>query len=265
MDEDRWSMKALHRRIVLSQTYRQSSVKPEGVGAADPENVFLSYSPRYRLDAEVVRDSILKAAGVLSDVRGGPPVFPLQPPGITEVAFGSPGWSVSEGEARYRRSLYTMIKRTAPFAMILTFDGLSGEACVAKRTRSNSPLQALTLLNDVMFVDLARAAGRRHADQHKALLESGMVPQDADRQEMIQLFREILTRVPDDAEQQMLMDFVAKRRAEFTADRGAAGELLGVDATQTDSANIPDSTVEAAVWAALARAVYALDESVTRP
>src|SRR4029450_2596145 len=112
------------------------------------------------LEAEMVSDAALRVSGLLSDKIGGPSVFPPQPPGITsEGAYGPLTWTVSSGEDRYRRGLYTFSKRTAPYAMFLTFDGGSGEACLARREVSNTPLQALTLLNDPVFVEAAQALG----------------------------------------------------------------------------------------------------------
>ena len=276
VNEDQWSIKSLHRRIVSSATYRQSAVFRSDAARVDPENRLLTCMPRLRLEAEIIRDSLLLASGVLSDKRGGEPVRPLQPDGITEVAFGSPRWDVSSGEDRYRRSLYTMIKRTAPFAMISTFDGPSGEACIAKRDRSNTPLQALTLLNDVMFVDLAHAAAvgllkseqaaseqaaSEQAASEQAASEDAAVATDSNR--VIQLFRQVLTRRPDAQELKYLLSFVETRRQEFTRSPDLASELL--KQSSVDTQQVTDSAIEQAVWLTTARALFALDETVTRP
>ena len=251
MDVDHWSLKSLHRRIVLSRVYRQAAMKRDDTVAKDPENRLLAYAPRFRLDAEVVRDSVVQAAGVLSKKQGGPPVRPVQPPGITEVAFGSPGWDVSEGEDRYRRSIYTFIKRTAPFAMVTTFDGPTGEACIARRNRSNTPLQALTLLNDPMFVDLARASGD-HVLQRSDI---------GDEQRIVDLFRRLLTRTPDATEMAALKDFVLHHRKMFLNHPEQAEELTGKKVENGDA----KAVAELATWTALSRAVFALDEVVMRP
>ena len=117
-----------------------------------------------RLDAELVRDAVLRASGLLSEKIGGPSVFPPQPPGVSsEGTYGALEWKVSEGEDRYRRGIYTFTKRTAPYAMFSTFDAPSGEACLARREVSNTPLQSLTLLNDAVFVEAAQALGKRLA------------------------------------------------------------------------------------------------------
>jgi hypothetical protein len=251
MDADHWSLKSLHRRIVLSSVYRQAASQRDEVDAKDPENRLLSYAPRFRLDAEIVRDSIVQAAGVLSKKEGGPPVRPLQPKGITEVAYGSQGWNVSEGEDRYRRSIYTFIKRTAPFAMVTTFDGPTGEACIARRNRSNTPLQALTLLNDPMFVDLARASGDHLLKGHDS----------EDGQRIVKLFRRLLTRSPDEAELAALQSFVVMHRIMFQEHPEQAAELTDKNAANIDA----NAVAELATWTALSRALFALDEVVMRP
>ena len=161
-----WSVKRLQRLIVTSATYRQSSRVTPDLVQRDPQNVLLARGPRVRLEAELIRDAALHAAGLLSTKMGGPGVYPPQPASITtEGTYGALPWTPSPGEDRYRRSLYTYSKRTAPFAMYATFDAPSGEACLARRESSNSPLQALTLLNDTIFLEAAQALGRWTAVQ----------------------------------------------------------------------------------------------------
>ena len=153
-EQGRWSLKRLHREIVLSSTYRQR------VGSApvsDPDNRLLSVFPYRRLDAERIRDAFLSASGLLARRIGGASVYPPQPAEVMEMAYGNSSWPTSEGASRYRRSLYTFSKRTAPFAAFSTFDAPSGELCVARRERSTTPLQALTLLNDAMYLEIAQA------------------------------------------------------------------------------------------------------------
>eukprot|EP00913_Durusdinium_trenchii_P028400 g26628.t1 len=238
-----WSQKTLHKHLVMSATYRQSSlVNPEAV-RRDPENRLLSYAPRPRLDAEVIRDSILRAAGLLSTKMHGPGVRPPQPRGITEVTFGSPKWKASQGEDRYRRSIYTFIKRTAPFAMFRTFDAGSGESCVAQRDRSNTPLQALTLLNDVMITEAAQALGR---------LLAGQSGDDAAR--VVSAFRRILAREPDNDETRLTLEFLQTQKQRLKSGRLNAEKIAGV---KTNAVTI-------AAWTTLARALFSLDETVTR-
>ncbi|MEZ6124442.1 MAG: DUF1553 domain-containing protein [Planctomycetaceae bacterium] len=252
-ETDRWSLKALHRRIVCSSTYRQSSVRNPDSLSIDPGNRLLSSSPRYRLDAEVIRDQLLVAAGVLHDEVGGPPVRPLQPDGVTEAAYGSPSWTASPGTGRYRRSLYTFTKRTAPFAMFSTFDAPSGEACVARRDRSNSPLQALTLLNDVMLLDLSRQMGAHFS---MASITSG------DLEFLTEMFRRVLVRPPTSAELDLLTSFQQEQHSAFTADPASAFRFLEIDA---NSGITSETIVSHAAWSATARALFGLDEALTRP
>jgi len=240
-----WSVKKLHKRIVSSATYRQSSSLPPDLAPRDPVNILLARGPRFRLEAEIIRDSALKAAGLLSAKMGGPGVYPPQPASVTsEGTFGSLTWSTSQGEDRYRRSLYTYIKRTAPFAMYNTFDGPTGESCIARREVSNSVLQALTLLNDAMFNEAAQALGREMAKKQSP---------DADR--ITELFRRCLVRPPESGEVQMLDSFMEKQRLQFKARPEDAAKLAG---------KVEGDPIENAAWTALARVVMNLDESVTK-
>ena len=241
-----WSLKQMDRLIVLSATYRQSSRTTPALRERDPENLLLARGPRFRLEAELVRDAALQASGLLSDKIGGPSVYPPQSAGVTtEGTYGPLPWKTSEGPDRYRRGIYTFAKRTAPFALFNAFDAPSGEACLARRDRSDTPLQALMLLNDAMFQELARAMGQQAAEM------SGTVSDRAAR-----LFRRCLTRPPSPEELGELVAFYEKQRARFASGALKAGDFLG-----TKSA--PDSAVQAA-WAALARVLLNLDEAVTK-
>lgn len=227
-----WSLKKLHKLIVMSATYRQSSRRtsfPTRSENSELENSLYVIAPRFRLDAEIIRDSALKAAGVLSLKMGGPGVYPPQPASVTtEGTYGKVEWKTSEGEDRYRRSLYTFTKRTAPFAMATTFDAPTGEACLARRDVSNSPLQALTLLNDQMFMEAAQAMA-------KAVIAES--PDDDSR--LTNTFRRCLTRPPAADELTMLKTFLQKQR-----DQKLDGEAL---------------------WTSVCRAVLNLDEAITHP
>lgn len=241
--QDGWSVKKLHRRIVLSATYRQSSRATALALARDPENKLLSRGPRVRLDAELVRDTALAASGLLSRKQGGPSVFPPQPQSVTtEGAYGALAWNVSVGEDRYRRGLYTFAKRTAPYAMFLTFDGPSGEACVARREVSNTPLQALALLNDTVFMEAAQALGKQ------SVRESGLLETRVAR-----LFRRVVSRPPDWDELAALTAFYEKQRVRFAAGELSAKALCGDGATP-----------EQAAWTALSRAILNLDEAIVK-
>lgn len=240
-----WSLKKLDRLIVTSATYRQSSNVTPDLLARDPENALLARGPRFRLEAELIRDSSLKAAGLLSERIGGPSVFPPQPASVTtEGAYGALKWKASTGEDRYRRSLYTFSKRTAPFALYQTFDAPAGDVCVAQRDVSNSPLQALSLLNDTVFMEAAQAIG----DQCSKSAES-------DEAKVTEIFRRFLVRPPDAQELPMLVDFVRHQRQRFEKDDTSAAKVAG---------SASEDAAERACWTALARAVMNLDESVTK-
>ena len=240
-----WSQKKMMRTLVTSAAYRQSARVTAEALQKDPENKLLSRSPRTRLDAEVVRDSTLKAAGLLSSKIGGPSVFPPQPPGITtEGTYGPLPWTVSQGEDRFRRGLYTFAKRTAPYAMFATFDGPSGEACVARREVSNTPLQALTMLNDEVVVEAARQVGRTAAAD----------PAPAEKK-IAGLFRRCLSREPDPAEVALLLKYLDAQRARIAAHELDAVKIAG----KGDGA-----PAERAAWTLLFRALLNLDEFVTR-
>jgi hypothetical protein len=241
-----WSMKQMHKLIVMSAAYQQSSRVTPDLLQRDPNNVLVSRGPRYRVEAETVRDSALLASGLLSEKIGGPSVFPPQIPSITtEGAYGPLQWKVSEGSDRYRRSLYTFAKRTAPFAMTLTFDGPSGEACLARRDRSNTPLQALTLLNDEIFMDCAKALGRWAAGQTQ---DSATV--------LDKMFQKCVTRSPTPAEKERLLQFFSAQLGRFSSGELKASEFLGAE--KGDKLN------EQASWTALARVLLNMDEAVTK-
>ena len=157
-----WDMKALLRLMVTSAAYRQSSrVTPE-LREKDPRNRLLSRGPRHRLEAEMVRDQALALSGLLSHKIGGPSVYPPQPEGLWQAAFnGQRSWPTSTGEDRYRRGLYTFLRRTVPYPSMAAFDAPSREFCVVRRTRTNTPLQAFVTLNDPVYVEAAQALARR--------------------------------------------------------------------------------------------------------
>jgi hypothetical protein len=240
-----WSMKKMHKLIVLSATYRQAShVTPELV-AKDPHNELLARGPRVRLEAEQVRDAVLRCSGLLSEKIGGPSVFPPQPPGVTtEGAYGQLQWKVSKGPDRYRRGLYTFSKRTAPFAMFTTFDAPSGEVCVARREVSNTPLQALTLLNDPTFTEAAQALGQRMAAR------KGSVAERVDY-----LFRRCLTRPPSSEETVQLVKFFQTQKSRCERKEIDAAKIAGAGAGDVN---------ERAAWTALARTLFNLDEAIVK-
>ena len=162
MDDLKWDTKALLKTILTSAAYRQSSAANARALQVDPSNRLLWRAPRYRLEAEMIRDQALTLAGLLSRKTHGPSVYPPQPPGLWRAAFnGQRTWPTSKGEDRYRRGLYTFWRRTVPYPSMATFDAPSREACTVRRIRTNTPLQALVTLNDPVYVEAAQALARR--------------------------------------------------------------------------------------------------------
>ncbi|MBM4067567.1 MAG: DUF1553 domain-containing protein [Planctomycetes bacterium] len=240
-----WSMKELHRLIVRSATYRQASHHRADLTARDPRNVLLAKQNRLRLDAEIVRDVTLAASGLLSARVGGPSVFPYQPAGVMALRRSPRPWVVSAGADRYRRGMYTHYWRTSPHPFMTTFDAPRSDAACTRRQRSNTPLQALVLLNDPEFVDNARALASR-------ILES---PATDDGKRLQHAYLLCLGRRPTLAEQRLLQTLLEEQVSEFSNDEPAARQLLGRD--ERDVAR-------RAAWVAVARVLLNLDEFITR-
>lgn len=247
-----WSRKHIHKLIVLSATYRQSSrVTPE-LFAIDDQNKLYARGPRFRLDAETIRDNALAAAGLLSRKLGGPPVRPYQPPGLWENKVGGERvkYEMSEGEDAWRRGIYTVWKRSAPYPSFMNFDATARTACTIKRSRSNTPLQALTLLNDPVYVEAAMALARR------ALLERPVAPAD---ERIRHAFRLCLVRAPRDSEVTALAELYTQQAAVYAANPAAAKELVGDFAVPAGV-----DLTEFAAWHAVATALLNLDEMITK-
>ena len=243
--EKGWSMKKLHRLIVTSAAYQQSADHGSSdAQSIDPQNILLSHSPRVRLEAEIIRDSMLKAAGILNPQIGGPSVYPPQPESVTEAAYGRFQWKPSTGADRYRRSLYTFSKRTAPFALFTTFDGPTGEACLVKRETSNSALQALTTMNDIIVTEAAQALGKLIANHP-----------GSDVEKLRLLYLRVLARQPDATELGLTSQFVEHQRT-----RLQKGELNATTITGSKTAD----DRQAAIWTLAARALFNLDEFITK-
>ncbi len=249
--ENGWSMKYLHKQIVMSRTYRQAGqVRPIAL-EKDPDNRWLSRGPRNRLDAEIIRDQALAVAGLLSTKVGGPSVFPPQPPNVTtEGTYGAFAWSVSPGEDRFRKSLYTFAKRTSPFALTATFDAPSGEACIARREVTNTPLQALSMLNDVTFKAAIEELGRQTDDV-----------QGSNREKLSFLFRSVLIRPASQAELDDLENYFNRQ-----CRRLLDGELKSAEIVSgsRDADSRSDQSVSQAAWALVARVLLNVDEAVTK-
>ena len=215
---DGWDVKSLLRTIVLSATYRQSSRVDEERLRLDPNNVYLSRGARFRLSAEAVRDSALKVSGLLSRKMYGPSVHPPQPAGLWRAAFnGERVWKTSEGEDRYRRGVYTFLRRTIPYPSLETFDAPSRETCTVRRIRTNTPLQAFVTLNDPCFVEAARAFARMIVSQ------GGDTTAERAR---FALWRS-RQRPPTDELVEVVIDLIASERDHFATRSEAAGDVAG--------------------------------------
>jgi mono/diheme cytochrome c family protein len=242
-----WSQKLLHRQIVSSATYRQASrLRPE-LQEKDPRNLLLGRQERLRLDAEPLRDAALVAAGVLDRTLGGPSVRPPQPEGVYAFTQRGKEWKTETGPARYRRALYTLFIRSAPYPLFTTFDAPDFQQTCTRRGRSNTPLQSLTLANDPAFVELFRLTAAR------VLREAA----DAEAR-VTRLFQVALARDPTPAEHRLVREFVREQTAAYTADPAAARRLLALEA------KAPAPSAEAAAWMLAARAVLNTDGFITR-
>jgi hypothetical protein len=199
-----WSVKHIQRLITMSATYRQSSrVRPD-LHQVDSNNRLLARQNRLRLDAEVVRDVALAASGLLSSKLGGPPVYPPQPDGVMSLGQVKRAWKASEGDNRYRRALYTHLWRATPHPALAVFDAPDGFSSCTRRIRSNTPLQALTLLNDEQFHEFANALAER--------IEECSLPGDAAKAEYG--FRLCLGRTPSKVERKRLLEITAEYPSE---------------------------------------------------
>jgi hypothetical protein len=255
-----WSLKHIHRMIVSSATYQQSSVVSPDLLERDPDNRLLARGPRYRVDAEIVRDVALSASGLLNPVVGGQSVFPPAPEFLFKppASYGPKTWNVATGPDRYRRALYTFRFRSVPYPMLQTFDAPIGEVACARRARSNTPLQALTTLNEPLFVECARALAL------KVLNDSATT--DAGR--LSAAVKRCLSREPRGDELQVLQDYLEKERQRFAKPNENAWKLLAAgDADkQTIQTALPRGTTpnELAAWTAVARVILNLDETITK-
>ncbi|MBI1354958.1 MAG: DUF1553 domain-containing protein [Acidobacteria bacterium] len=242
--ENDWSLKHIHRLIMTSKTYRQSAAVTPELLEKDPKNRWLARAPRLRVEGEIVRDLALAASGLLSEKMGGPPVYPPAPKFLflPPASYGPKRWTVEEGEDRYRRGIYTFRYRSVPYPQLDAFDTPNGDAACIRRARSNTPLQALTTLNETTFLEAARALAAR-------TLESGGKT-DAERLEYA--FRRVLTRKPVEAEKAELLAMLDKQRGRLRAGELDAQKLTG------------EAQPELAAWTTVSRVLLNLDEAITK-
>ncbi|WP_435007697.1 PSD1 and planctomycete cytochrome C domain-containing protein [Tundrisphaera lichenicola] len=251
-----WDVKALHRLIVTSAAYRQDSKVEASLVDLDPENRLIARGPRLRLDAESIRDNALAISGLLDERIGGPSVYPYQPPGLwEELAFGrefsSQAYTQSQGDDLYRRGIYTYWKRSLPYPSLFTFDAPNREVCTVERPRTNTPLQALVLMNDPVYVESARVLGQRVLKE---------VASDAEAR-MVHAFRLCLARSPTDRERSVLLELYRQQLAHFRANPQAAESLLKVGESPRDPGLDP---AELAAWTAIGNVLLNLDETITK-
>ncbi|QOV91183.1 DUF1553 domain-containing protein [Humisphaera borealis] len=251
IDDYKWDQKRFLKYIAMSATYRQSSQPSAEARAKDPTNLLLSHMPPRRLTAEMLRDQALSSSGLLVEKLGGPSVKPYQPAGLWDIAMGRPKYDQGKGEDLYRRSLYTYIKRTVAPPAMLTFDAADRSYCTIKRQTTSTPLQSLTLLNDVQVVEASRKVAER------MIAEGG--PDDASRVKYA--FRLITGRQATDRETTVLVAMLAEQRALFAADRKSAEALLKVGESKT-AAKL--DAAEVAAGSVLAQAIFNHDEAVMR-
>ncbi|MCA9298374.1 MAG: DUF1553 domain-containing protein, partial [Phycisphaerales bacterium] len=245
-----WDTKHMVRTIVTSSTYRQDAAASRSVVERDPHNLLLSRSPRYRLPAEFIRDGALAISDRLDPRLGGPSVYPAQPHGLWrevshfgyEHPFTAQAFYPSEGSQRHRRSMYTFWKRTSPPPSLTTFDAPTREVCVVERSRTNTPLQALVLLNDPEYVDAARTLASLAIAR----------PTDRDEQRLDWMFRRATARHPGPVERDTLLEHLADATARFESDPDATRALVG------------DGAVAHAAWTSVAAIILNLDEVLTR-
>ena len=241
-----WRVKPLLKTIVLSATYRQASASRGDLAEIDPRNALLARQNRVRLDAEIIRDAALVAADKLDTTLGGPSVFPPQPEGVTRLGQVNRKWNVSKDGNRYRRGIYTALWRSTPFYALSVFDAPDAQFSCTRRVRSNTPLQALTLLNDESFVELAQALTAR------MLAEDGQSPEAR----IEEAFRFCMSRTPSVEERAILLELYESQLAAFeAAPAEAVTAVYGGEAVEGATG---------AAWTMVARALLNLDEFVTR-
>lgn len=255
--ESGFRVKAMHRAMVTSATYRQSSVVDAVKRARDPDNRWLARATRRRLPAEHIRDAALAATGLLDRTIGGHPVFPYQPEGVWRFALSEPKlWRTSDPPDRYRRGLYTYWRRTAVHPQLTVFDAPSREVCTGRREPTNTPMQALAQLNEPTVIDAARHLARRLV---------ALPPPKDDRARARLAFRSVLSREPEPGELDRLVDYVDSERRHFGARPVAAARLARPATEDGDGAASADDDPATAAWTLLVAALLNTDEAINTP
>jgi hypothetical protein len=251
-----WSIKKLHRQIVMSATYRQASTVMPELYALDPNNRLLARGPRFRLEAELVRDAALRASGLLNEKVGGASVYPPAPEFLflPPASYGPKFWEEEKGENRYRRALYTFRYRSVPYPILQAFDAPNGDFACVRRGRSNTPLQALMTLNDPISMETAQGLAQR------VLREGGAT--DASRLEYA--FRCCVARKPSKDELKELESLLQKQVERFNAKDAKPLELAAADISKLPAMPKGVSEAQLAAWTAVSRVLLNLDETITK-
>jgi hypothetical protein len=246
----KWNVKAMHRLIVTSATYRQSSAVSPSLLARDPENRLLARGSRRRLSGSVIRDQVLAMSGLLAEHQGGPSVKPYMPPGLWR-SISNAKYVQDHGDKLYRRSLYTYWRRTVPPPTMMAFNAVEREVCIVRKEQTNSPLQALTMMNNITFIETSRLMAER------MLREGGKSPED----KIAFGFRLSTSRFPTSDESQILRDVHRRFSQRYRNDATAANALLGVGEFPRDSSL---NAAELAAMTMLASTILNLDETITK-
>jgi hypothetical protein len=255
-----WSLKHIHRLILTSSVYRQASATRSDLAESDPDNRWLARQHRARVEAEIVRDLALDASTLLSHRIGGPSVKPPQPSEYSSLTYAnSAQWSTSSGDDKYRRGLYTFFQRTSPYPMLMTFDSPDSTQCVTQRSRSNTPLQALTLWNDRVFHECAQRLALRVLTEGSADKVYGKRNEILQRTRIEYLFLTCLSRYPTDSEYQSVSKYFESQLSQLTENPENADAIIG-DCPFPETVATPT----AAAWVALGRVVLNLDEFITK-
>jgi hypothetical protein len=249
-----WNIKRLVKQIVMSATYCQSSVVTKEKLANDPENIFLSRSSRTRYASEFVKDLVLKSSGLMNEEIGGPSIKPYQPRGLWESSTSGRGqlarYVQDHGDELYRRGMYTFIKRTVPPPSMLTFDAPNRDQCEVKRVRTNTPLQALILLNDPQVLEAARVLAEKLSAENLS-----------DEEKIKKAFRLIVCRMASDKEKQILMDYYKSEKEKFQQQQSKANAFLNTGEYKHEPVK---NKTETAALMQIIHTIYNMEEVITK-
>ena len=252
--EHQWDIKYLIKKIMLSATYQQSAKETKAQLAIDPDNSYLSHGPRNRLNAELIRDMVLSSSGLLHPELGGPSVKPYQPKGLWEAASSGRGvlatYKKDEGKDLYRRGMYTFIKLTVPPPSMGIFDASNRDQCEVKRTKTNTPLQALVMLNDPTVLEASRVLAQ------KLLAESKDIPKQIEK-----AFQLIICRKPSNNEKNILTKYFDDQLVMFTKDKSKATKMLEIGEYPLDK---QVETIPSAAMMKVVNTIYNMEEAITK-